>query len=59
MIIEIVQLPALNILEKVPEYIVGVLNLRGKIISILNLRKFLGISQTGYSTEHQVLIIKK
>jgi len=56
-IIEIVQLPALNILEKVPEYIVGVMNLRGKIISVIDLRKFLGISQIPYTTEHQVLII--
>jgi purine-binding chemotaxis protein CheW len=56
-IIEIVQLPALNILEKVPEYIVGVMNLRGKIISVIDLRKFLGISQVSYTTEHQVLII--
>ncbi|MFH0702867.1 MAG: chemotaxis protein CheW [bacterium] len=56
-IIEIVQLPELNILEKVPEYIVGLMNLRGKIISVIDLRKFLGIQQTIYSTEHQVLII--
>ncbi|OGI23122.1 MAG: hypothetical protein A2287_02450 [Candidatus Melainabacteria bacterium RIFOXYA12_FULL_32_12] len=56
-IIEIVQLPALNILEKVPEYIVGVMNLRGKIISVIDLRKFLGIPQADYTPEHQVLII--
>ena len=57
-IIEIVQLPALYVLEKVPEYIVGLMNLRGKIISVIDLRKFLGVPVTGYSTEHQVLILK-
>lgn len=57
-IIEIVQLPALTILEKMPDYIIGMMNLRGKIISIIDLRKFLGIPQIPYSSEHQVLIIK-
>lgn len=56
-IIEIVQLPALTVLEKVPEYIVGMLNLRGKIINVIDLRKFLGIPQTSYTADHQVMII--
>lgn len=56
-IIEIIQLPALNILEKVPEYIIGMLNLRGKIISIIDLRQFLGIPQNIYTHEHQIMII--
>jgi len=58
LIIEIVQLPALNILEKIPEYVVGVMNLRGQIISVIDLKKFLGIPQAMYSTEHQVLIVR-
>jgi len=57
-IIEIVQLPALSILEKMPDYIVGMMNLRGKIINVIDLRKFLGIPQIPYSSDHQVLIIK-
>ncbi len=56
-IIEIVQLPYLTILEKVPAYIVGVMNLRGTIISVIDLRKFLGFSPDTYSAEHQVIII--
>jgi purine-binding chemotaxis protein CheW len=57
-IIEIVQLPALTILEKTPDYIIGMMNLRGKIISVVDLRKFLGISQVPYSSDCQVLIIR-
>jgi len=57
-IIEIVQLPALTSLEKMPDYIVGMMNLRGQIISVIDLRKFLGVPQTCYSSDHQVLIIK-
>ncbi|MEI7474292.1 MAG: chemotaxis protein CheW [bacterium] len=56
-IIEIVQLPELSILEKAPEYIVGVMNLRGKIISIIDMRRLLGIPQACYTIDHQVLII--
>jgi len=57
-IIEIVQLPALTVLEKMPDHIVGMMNLRGKIINVIDLRKFLGIPQIPYSSDHQVLIIK-
>lgn len=56
-IVEIVQLPALQILEKLPDYIVGVMNLRGNIISVINLRKFMGITQKKFSIDDQVLII--
>ena len=57
-IIEILQLPALFIPEKVPEHITGLLNLRGKIISVVDLRKFLGIQKKVYSIEDQILIIE-
>ncbi len=56
-IIEIVQLPYLTILEKAPAHIVGVMNLRGTIIGVIDLRKFLGLPPDSYSTEHQVIII--
>lgn len=54
---EIVQVPALTIVEKFPEYIIGLLNLRGEIISIVDLSKLLGLERESYSTEHQVLIL--
>ena len=57
-IIEIIQLPALYIPEKLPDHIIGLLNLRGKIISIIDLRKFLGIAPSFYSVEDQILIIE-
>lgn len=54
---EIVQLPELSVLEKAPDYIVGLMNLRGKIISVVDPRKLLGIQQTRYTIDNQVLII--
>jgi len=56
-IIEIVQLPSLTILEKVPEYIVGLLNLRGNIISVIDLSMILGLNRKTYSTDQQILIV--
>lgn len=56
-IVEIVQLPALHMPEKLPEHIVGLMNIRGNIISVLNLRKLLGLKQEKFSVESQVLII--
>jgi len=56
-IIEIVQLPALTLLEKAPDYIVGLLNLRGNIISIIDLSMILGFQRKVYSAECQILIL--
>ncbi len=57
-IIEIIQLPSLTIVEKMPDHIVGLLNLRGNIISVVDLCKVLGYAPKPYSTEHQILIVK-
>ena len=56
-IIEIVQLPALTMLEKVPDYIVGLLNLRGTIVSVIDLSMILGFERKQYSAECQILIL--
>ncbi len=56
-VVEIVQLPALTIVEKLPEHIAGVLNLRGRIISVIDPSKLLGLEQEEFTVDHQVLII--
>ena len=58
-IIEIVQLPALTLLEKAPDYIVGLLNLRGNVISVIDLSMILGFHRKFYSAECQVLILNE
>jgi len=57
-ITEIIQLPALSVLEKLPEHYVGLMNLRGKVVSVIDIRTFLGIELFEYTTEHQVLLVK-
>lgn len=56
-VVEILQLPALTVVERLPDYTVGVLNLRGQIISVIDPSKLLGIEQKEYKTDHQVLIV--
>jgi len=56
-IIEIVQLPAITLLEKAPDYIIGLLNLRGSIVNIIDLSMILGFNRKVYSSECQVLIL--
>lgn len=56
-IIEIVQLPALTMPEKVPGYIAGLLNLRGTVISVTDLSMLLGFRRKTYSAECQVMIL--
>ncbi len=54
---EIIQLPALNIIEKLPNHIVGLINFKGKIINVIDLRRYLGTPVTKYSIDHQILIV--
>ncbi len=56
-IIEIVQLPALTLLEKMPDFIVGLLNLRGSIVSVIDLSMILGFNRKTYSSDCQVIIL--
>ena len=54
---EIVQIPALTVIEKFPEYIIGLLNLRGQVINVIDLSKLLGLESQTYTTDYQVLIL--
>jgi purine-binding chemotaxis protein CheW len=56
-IIEITQIPSMIFPEKLPENIVGLVNLRGKIINIVDIRNFLGFDIPKYTVDHQILIV--
>jgi len=56
-VVEIIQLPALTVVEKAPDYMIGLLNLRGQIISVVDPAKLLGLEQKTYTIDHQVLIV--
>lgn len=56
-IVEVIKLPLLHIPENLPENIVGILNLRGTIINIVDVRSLLGIESNDYSTEDCILVL--
>jgi purine-binding chemotaxis protein CheW len=55
---EIVRVPEITAVPDAPEYMEGVINLRGKIVSILDLRKRLGQSEITPSRRNRILVLE-
>lgn len=53
---EIVRVPEITAVPDAPEYMQGVINLRGKIVSIIDLRKRFGESVAAPSNKNRVLV---
>lgn len=57
-ILEIIKLVELEYPEKMPTYVAGILEYRGKIIQIIDLRTILNIEEKNYDTNTHILIIQ-
>ncbi|MEE9431288.1 MAG: chemotaxis protein CheW [Melioribacteraceae bacterium] len=55
---EINKMMELTIVPNTPEYVVGVVNLRGRIIPILNLRSRLGLPVKEYDLETRIIVVE-
>jgi purine-binding chemotaxis protein CheW len=55
---EIVRVPEITAVPDAPEYMEGVINLRGKIVSILDLRKRLGQAEITPSRRNRILVLE-
>ena len=55
---EIVRVPEITAVPDAPEHVEGVINLRGKIISVIDLRKRLGEANLAPSRQNRVLVIE-
>lgn len=55
---EVIVLPEITLMPKTPEYVKGVMNLRGQIISILDLRLALKMETSEYDKQTCVIIVK-
>jgi purine-binding chemotaxis protein CheW len=58
MVHEIVRVPDITAVPDSPEYIEGVINLRGKIVSIVDLRKRFGEKQITRSKKNRILVVE-
>jgi purine-binding chemotaxis protein CheW len=55
---EIVRVTEITSVPDSPEYIEGVINLRGKIVSVIDLRKRFGAKQTANSKKNRILVVE-
>ena len=55
---EIVRVPEITAVPDVPDYIEGVINLRGRIIPVIDLRKRLGEKDIRPSKKNRVLVVE-
>jgi purine-binding chemotaxis protein CheW len=55
---EIVRVPEITAVPDAPDYMEGVINLRGKIVSVLDLRKRLGETQVAASKRNRILVLE-
>jgi purine-binding chemotaxis protein CheW len=58
LILEIVRVPEITAVPDAPEHIEGVINLRGKIVSIMDLRKRFGEKHIVSSRHNRILILE-
>lgn len=57
-VIEIVRLQKTYAMPDVPEYIRGVINLRGKVIPLLDIRARFGLPEAGYTDRTVVVVLE-
>lgn len=55
---EIVRVTEITSVPDSPEYIEGVINLRGKIVSVIDLRKRFGTKQVANSKKNRILVVE-
>jgi purine-binding chemotaxis protein CheW len=57
-VFEVQRPPAITSIPNVPEWVRGITNLRGDIISIVDLRGFLGIETIGFRPHTRVIVVR-
>jgi purine-binding chemotaxis protein CheW len=55
---EIVRVPEITAVPDAPEYLEGVINLRGKIVSVMDLRKRFGVKQATLRKGNRILVVE-
>jgi purine-binding chemotaxis protein CheW len=55
---EIVRVPEITAVPDAPDYLEGVINLRGKIVSVMDLRKRFGEKQVALKKRNRILVVE-
>ena len=54
---EIIRMPAITHMPNSPHYVEGIINLRGKVIPIVSLRKRFGMMEAEYSNQTRIMVM--
>jgi purine-binding chemotaxis protein CheW len=55
---EVLRLPELTVIAEVPDYLAGLLNLRGRVVPVMDLDKRLGYPAASYSVTDHVIVLE-
>jgi len=55
---EIIRMQAISRIPKAPEYVEGIINLRGKVIPIINLRMRFGLEKKENDKQTRIIVVK-
>jgi purine-binding chemotaxis protein CheW len=55
---EIVRVPEITAVPDAPDYLEGVINLRGKIVSVMDLRKRFGEKRASLNKQNRILVVE-
>jgi purine-binding chemotaxis protein CheW len=55
---EVVPLRALTPLPGTPEFVLGLINVRGEICSVVDIKRFLGLPQAGITDLHRLIVVE-
>lgn len=55
---EIIKMPAITVIPQAPEYVAGVINLRGRIIVVISLGKKFDIQSCDKNDEYKVIVVE-
>jgi len=58
MVQEIIKLPPITFVPKSPVYVEGVMNLRGNVLPVINLKRKFGIADSAVSGEARIIVLK-
>jgi purine-binding chemotaxis protein CheW len=58
MIQEIVEIPAITVVPNVKDYVVGVINLRGHVVPVVDLRKRLNLGERQISLDSRIIVFR-
>lgn len=58
-VVEVLPLMELTPLPCTPSFILGIINVRGRILSVINLKEFLNLPAKGITNLNRVIVVKK